>query len=137
MEYTGGDALASFAVSSVKEQLAGLDTKLGLTPGKDYIQLKSNGSLTIHIGEDKISGKYSYIPPTGGIIITLGDEIHRVILTATATLRGKDLHVMFNAQELIATLEANAPQIGKEQFFSIAKALINATPGITIGAKFN
>ena len=137
MEYTGNDALASLAISSAKEQLATLNTKLGLTPGKDYIQVKSNGSLTIGIGDEKISGRYSYIPPTGGLIITLGEDTHKIILSATATLRGEELYVMFNAKELIAIAEAGAPNIGEEQIFAIAKALINAYDGIMIGARFN
>lgn len=137
LEYTGNDALASLAISSVKNEFAGLNTKLGLTPGQDYIQIKSNGSMTICIGDNKISGKYSYIPPTGGLIITLGEDAHRVILTATATMHDKTLHIMFNAKELMATVEANAPQIGNEQIFAVAKALINAYDGIMVGAKFN
>lgn len=137
MEYNGNDALASIAISSAKEQLATLNTKLGLTPGKDYIQLKSNGSLTIGIGDNKVLGKYSYIPPTGGLIITLGEEDYKVILTATATLRNDELYIMFNAKELIAITEATTPKISEEQIFAIAKALINAYDGIMIGARFN
>ncbi len=137
MEYTGGDALASLAISSAKEQLATLNAKLGLTPGKDNIQIKSNGSMTINIGDNKISGRYSYIPPTGGVIITLGEEGHKIILTATATLRGEALYIMFNAKELIAVVEAATPQIGEDQIFMVAKTLINAYDGIMIGAKFN
>ena len=137
MEYSGNDALASLAISSAKNELSALNAKLGLTPGKDYIQLKSNGSLTIGIGDNKVLGKYSYIPPTGELIITLGEENYKVMLTATATLRSDELYIMFNAKELIAIAEATTPKISEEQIFAIAKALINAYDGIMVGAKFN
>ena len=52
-------------------------------------------------------------------------------------MHDKVLHIMFNAKELMATVEANAPQIGNEQIFAVAKALINAYDGIMVGAKFN
>lgn len=137
MEYTGNDALASLAISSVQNELTALNAKLGLAPGKDYIQVKSNGSLTIGIGDNKIAGRYSYIPPTGGVVITLGEDNNKIILSATATLRGEELYIMFNAKELIAIVEATTPKANEEQIFAIAKALINAYDGIMIGARFN
>lgn len=136
MEYSGNDPLAAIAIASAQQQLSTLASKAGLTPGKDFLKIKSDGTVTFVSGDRKESGTYTYIPPTGMLVITFTINGETIRVSATATSKDGKLYLMFKANELIAIALQSNPQLKEESLFAIAQTLSETYPGITIGASF-
>lgn len=136
MEYSGNDPLASVAVAAAKQQLPTLATKAEVTAGKDYLKIKSDGTMTAVSGDRKASAKYSYIPPTGMVVITLTNGTDQLIVSATATLKDGILSLMFKANELIALASHSNPELKNDSMFAVAQSLCETYPGITVGLSF-
>ncbi|MBQ1980367.1 MAG: DUF4923 family protein, partial [Alistipes sp.] len=82
MIYTGNDALASIAVSSVKGQIPALANKFGIVPGTINATVNKK-SIKAWRGEQKSTATYTYIPSIGQAIITGKFNDQKVILTGT------------------------------------------------------
>lgn len=136
MEYSGNDPLATLAIASAKQQLSTLATKAGLTAGKDSLKIKSDGTLTVVSGDRKATANYSYIPPTGMIIISLTNGSDTIRVSATATLTNGILSLMFQANELIALAAQSNPKLKEDSLFAVAETLCATYPGITVGLSF-
>lgn len=136
MEYSGNDPLASLAIASAKQQLSALATKAGLTAGKDTLKFKNDGTLSVVSGERKASAKYSYIPPTGMLVITLTDGDNTIRVSATATIKDDVLSLMFEANELVALAGQTNPKLKEDSMFAVAETLCATYPGISVGLSF-
>ncbi|MBP3290660.1 MAG: DUF4923 family protein [Alistipes sp.] len=136
MEYSGGDPLATVAIASAKQQLSTLATKAELTPGKDFIKFKGDGTLTFVSGDRKASATYTYIPPTGMLVITLSNESETIRVSATASVKDGKRYLMFSADELITLAGQSVPALREDSMFAVAQALSQTYPGITVGASF-
>lgn len=137
MEYTGDSSLASLAVSSAATQLPTLATKAGLAAGKDYVRVKSDGKILFVSGEKKVEGSYTYVPPTGQMIVTVNYGEHSVTLTGSVSKVDGKLKVLFKANEVVAKAEMISSKIQENSTFAILKELINSYPGIMGGALFS
>lgn len=136
MAYEGNDPLATVAIATAKQQLPTLATKAGLTAGKDYVKFKNDGTMTCVSGEREASAKYSYIPPTGMVVMTLTNNDETIRVSATATTKEGKLYLMFKANELIALAMQTNPQLKEDSMFAVAQTLCATYPGITIGISF-
>ena len=104
MEYTGNSTLASLAVSSATSQLPALASKVGIT-GKEYVRIKSDGTMLFVGGDSKIEAKYTYVQPTGKIIVSVVHKGQTITLTGSVTKVNGGLKVLFNAKEVAAKAE--------------------------------
>ena len=135
MEYTGDSTLASIAVSSAASQLPTLAAKVGLT-GKEYVRIKGDGSMLFVGGDSKIEAKYTYVKPTGKIIVSVVHNGKTITLTGVVSKTNGALKVMFNAKEVVAKAEMVSSRFKDNSTFAILKELINSYPGIMGGAIF-
>ena len=135
MEYTGDSTLASIAVSSAASQLPTLAAKVGLT-GKEYVRIKGDGSMLFVGGDSKIEAKYTYVKPTGKIIVSVVHNGKTITLTGVVSKTNGALKVMFNANEGVAKAEMVSSRFKDNSTFAILKELINSYPGIMGGAIF-
>ena len=135
MEYTGSSTLASLAVSSAATQLPALATKMGIT-GKEYVRIKSDGTMLFVGGDSKIEAKYTYVKPTGKIIVSVVHKGQTITLTGSVAKVNGGLKVLFNAKEVAAKAELVSSKFKDNSTFAILKELINSYPGIMGGAIF-
>lgn len=135
MECEGNDVVA-MALSSVKSQFLELGEQIGLTAGQDYIRFNNNGTFVLGLSEKEILASYTYIPPTGNLIIKLSNGTDTLLVTATATLDGERLKIMFNAKELMAIADEHLPSLQEDTMWALATTMVNNYDGITIGAIF-
>lgn len=136
MDYEGNDPLATVAIATAQQQLPTLATKAGLTANRDYIKFKDDKTMICVSGERKASATYSYIPPTGMVVITLTNNDETIRVSATATTKEGKLYMMFKANELIALAIQTNPQLKEDSMFAVAQTLCTTYPGITIGMSF-
>ena len=131
MDYTGDSAIASMGVSTAKTQLASVAAAAKLTSGKDYVKLANNGTFTLHSGERKIEGSYTYSPTNGKLIITVNEKLKA---EATVTLVDGQGRIMFNAKQAALTIEQQSESFKNNTTFRLMKEIVMAYPEITVGA---
>lgn len=135
MEYTGDSTLASLAVSSAASQLPTLAAKVGIT-GKEYVRIKGDGTMLFVGGDSKIEAKYTYVKPTGKIIVSVVHNGQTITLTGSVAKIDGGLKVMFNAKEVAAKAEMVSSKFKDNSTFAILREMINSYPGIMGGAIF-
>lgn len=138
MEYSGNDMM-SMALASIEEQFMAMGEKIGLTPGEDYIRFRSNGALTLGLDGNEIPASYTYIPPTGNLIITIDNGKEKLLVTAKVTIEEKEeesLKVMFNAKELLTIANEYIPSLKENTMFALATAIVSKSDNIFVGAIF-
>lgn len=135
MEYNGDSTLASLAVSSAATQLPALAAKVGIT-GKEYVRIKGDGTMLFVGGDSKVEAKYTYIQPTGKIIVSITSKGQTITLTGSVAKANGGLKVLFNATEVVAKAEMMSSKFKDNSTFAILKELINSYPGIMGGAIF-
>lgn len=135
MEYTGDSTLASLAVSSAATQLPTLAAKVGIT-GKEYVRIKGDGTIMFVGGDSKVEAKYTYVKPTGKIIVSVVHNNQTITLTGSVAKVNGGLKVLFNAKEVVAKAELVSTRFKDNSTFAILKEMINSYPGIMCGAIF-
>jgi hypothetical protein len=136
IEYTGDDPLASVAIASAKSQISTLTAQAGLAAGKDKLHINNDGTLVFTTNGKSVLARYSYIQPTGTLIVTVEDKSHKAIFTTLVSKQDGKLRVMFDANELMAIAEANMPNLKEDGTFVMAKTLVDSYKGILIGGVF-
>lgn len=136
MEYTGDDPLASVAIASAKTQIPTLTAQAGLEAGKDKLHINNDGTLVFTTSGKSVLARYSYIQPTGTLIVTVEDKTRKAIFTTLVSKKDGQLRVMFDANELMAIAEANIPNLKEDSTFVMAKTLVGTYKGILIGGIF-
>ena len=133
MIYTGNDALASIAVSSVKGQIPALANKFGIVPGTINATVNKK-SIKAWRGEQKSTATYTYIPSTGQAIITGKFNDQKVILTGTVeVVNGGDIRILFKAKELM-TIVSQTSTFKENSSLQMIKGVIDSYPEIQVGA---
>ena len=135
MEYSGNDMMA-MALASIEEQFLALGEKIGLTAGEDYIRFRSNGALTLGLDGNEIPASYTYIPPTGNLILTIDNGKEKLLVTAKVTIEEESLKVMFNAKELLTIANEYIPSLKENTMFALATAIVSKYDNIFVGAIF-
>lgn len=135
MEYSGNDMMA-MALASIEEQFMALGEKIGLTAGEDYIRFRSNGALTLGLDGNEIPASYTYIPPTGNLILTIDNGKEKLLVTAKVTIEEESLKVMFNAKELLTIANEYIPSLKENTIFALATAIVSKYDSIFVGAIF-
>ena len=135
MEYTGNSTLASIAVSSAATQLPALAAKVGIT-GKEFVRIKNDGSMLFVGGDHKVEGRYTYVQPTGKMIVSVKHNEQTITLTGTVTKVDGRLKVLFNANEVAAKAEMVSSKFKENSTFAMLKGLVDSYPGIMGGAIF-
>ena len=124
MEYSGNDMMA-MALASIEEQFMALGEKIGLTAGEDYIRFRSNGALTLGLDGNEIPASYTYIPPTGNLILTIDNGKEKLLVTAKVTIEEEEsLKVMFNAKELLTIANEYIPSLKENTMFASSASMI-------------
>lgn len=133
MIYTGNDALASIAVSSVKGQIPALANKFGIVPGTINATVNKK-SIKAWRGEQKSTATYTYIPSIGQAIITGKFNDQKVILTGTVeVVNGGDIRILFKAKELM-TIVSQTSTFKENSSLQMIKGVIDSYPEIQVGA---
>ena len=114
----------------------GLCEKIGLTAGEDYIRFRSNGALTLGLDGNEIPASYTYIPPTGNLILTIDNGKEKLLVTAKVTIEEESLKVMFNAKELLTIANEYIPSLKENTMFALATAIVSKYDNIFVGAIF-
>lgn len=135
IEYPGNDMMA-MALASIEEQFLALGEKIGLTAGEDYIRFRSNGALTLGLDGNEIPASYTYIPPTGNLILTIDNGKEKLLVTAKVTIEEESLKVMFNAKELLTIANEYIPSLKENTMFALATAIVSKYDNIFVGAIF-
>lgn len=135
IEYPGNDMMA-MAFASIEEQFLALGEKIGLTAGEDYIRFRSNGALTLGLDGNEIPASYTYIPPTGNLILTIDNGKEKLLVTAKVTIEEESLKVMFNAKELLTIANEYIPSLKENTMFALATAIVSKYDNIFVGAIF-
>ena len=136
MTYTGDSAIASMAVKSAKPQLSTVAGKAGLVAGRDYVEIRDDGTLLLASGEHSTTARYVYRPQEGKMDVTAEYNGKIVSLTATVTSADDGLQVMFDAAQLVATAEQNTDKLKDNTAFQMLKVMTANYPGIMVGALF-
>lgn len=135
MQYTGNSNIASIAVASAKTQLSTVAGKAGLVAGRDYVDVKDDGTLTLVSGEHSAAARYDYRQQDGTMCVTMEYNGKTLSLTATLTPNGgEELLVMFDAAKLVALVEKNTDKMKDNTAFQMLKVLTGNYPGIMVGA---
>ncbi len=134
MQYTGNSNIASIAVASAKTQLSTVAGKAGLVAGRDYVDVKDDGTLSLVSGEHSTSARYDYRQQDGTMCVTMEYNGKTLSLTATVTPVGEELQVMFDAAKLVALVEKNTDKMKDNTAFQMLKVLTGNYPGIMVGA---
>ncbi len=132
--YEGSDPVAKMGVSALKSQAADLLAKVGVAAGRDKATFSTANRASLQVGEHRVEGNYSYDPKTGevSLSIELGGRLH--------TLKGKTeykdgaLTLLFDAQEALAAMKEALPALAENDYVKVAGQIIEAYPGIKIGA---
>ncbi|MBR4994489.1 MAG: DUF4923 family protein [Alistipes sp.] len=137
LEYTGNSTIASLAVSSAATQLSTLANKFGLVAGKDYVKVKNDGTMLFVSSDRKVEAKYTYVEPTGQLIVTMNKDGKNLTFTGSLSKVDGNLKIMFKASEMIAKAELVSSKMKDNSTFAILKELIGSYPGIIGGAIFS
>lgn len=136
VEYTGNDAIASMAVSALKDQVEGYCTKAGIVAGRDYIAFQKGNLVRIQIADKKLTGTYRYDPETGGITISVPLNGKSVSLRGETHYKEGRLTLLFPADKALQTLKSAMPNLAQNDYVKIAESVVSNYPGILIGAEF-
>lgn len=137
MEYTGDSTLASLAVGSAASQLPTMATKAGLAAGKDYVRVKSDGTIQFVSGDKKATARYTYVAPTGQMIVSIKHADQTITLTGHLSKVDGKLKILFKANEVVAKADMISDKFKDNTTFMVLKELINSYPGIMGGALFS
>lgn len=132
MIYSGSDALASIAVSSVKGQLPSLATKFGIVSGNVFATVNKK-SIKAWSGEQKSTATYTYIPANGQAIISGKFNDRKVIVTGVVEVVNGDIRILFKAKELMAIV-AETNTFKQNTTLQMIKDVIDRYPEIQVGA---
>ena len=132
MVYSGSDALATVAISSLKGQLPALASKFGIESGNVYATV-SKKSIKAWRGDQKSNASYSYIPANGQAIISGKFNDRKVILTGVVDVVDGNIRVLFKAKELMAIV-AETETFKQNTTLQAIKGVIDRYPEIQVGA---
>lgn len=129
--YEGEDALASLAISSVKEQLPALLQRYGFVAERDYAIIKDS-KITAVSGEHKTKADYTYSPSDGKAVITGEYNGQQITVTGYVTIKDGKVTVLFDAQQLIA-IASQSKQFKENTVLQMVASIISSYPGVKVG----
>ena len=135
IDYSGDSTLAALAVSTLESQLALIAEKAGFVAGRDYLEVTDDG--TMHIVRDgKRATAYcsSYDEQTGRASIMMQVDEQTIRIVATVIKADGGYRVLFDATELIALMAKHYSKFEENTTLQMAKGVIDAYPGIRVGA---
>ena len=131
MVYSGNDALATVAISTLKGQLPTLASKFGIEAGNVYATVNKK-SIKAWRGDDKSTATYTYIPSSGQAIISGKFNDRKVILTGVAEVVDGNIRILFKAKELMAIV-AETNTFKQNTTLQAIKGVIDRYPEIQVG----
>lgn len=136
VEYRGDNALARMAVSSLRDQLADVYAKAGLTKGCGTIQFKSNGTAQAVMQGHKIDGRYDYDASTGRITLRATVEGREVECSGYVALSGGRLTLILDLNEALKAFKRAFPEMADHQYVRSVAPIVESVPGIYAGGVF-
>ena len=134
--YSGSSPMATVAIATLRTQMGGISTAIGLNAGSDTIAFLGDGNATMQNGEQTFTTPYTYDAANGTLSVTLTRKEATATFPATATAKDGVLTILFDADTSMATLLKMAPELEKNSSLLIIKAVVDKYPGIKIGATF-
>lgn len=135
IDYKGDSTLASLAVATLESQLPLIAEKAGFVAGRDYLEVLDDG--TMHIVRDgKRATAYcsSYDEQTGRASIMMQVDEQTIRIVATVIKADGGYRVLFDATELFALMAKHYSKFEENTTLQMAKGVIDAYPGIRVGA---
>lgn len=133
--YTGSDMLATLAVTTLESQLPSYYQQAGLLPGAGTFAFGENDVFEAVLGAHRITGTYRYAAAAGEVSLSFPLEGKQVSFRGRVTLADDVLTLMFEASETLRTLRAASTQFAQNQKVQQISAILDAYPGIMLGAK--
>lgn len=134
MEYTGSDMLASLATSTLKGQLPSYYQQAGLQSGTGTIVFDRNDAFRAVLTEHRLEGTYSYDAATGTVTIRCPLDSRSVCFTGSAKLAEGVLTMLFEANAVLASLQA-LPQYAQNEKLQQISTILQNYPGVMLGAE--
>lgn len=135
ISYTGSDMLATLAVATLESQLPAYYQQAGLLPGAGTFAFGENDVFEAVLGAHRITGTYGYAAAAGEVSLSFPLEGKQVSFKGRVTLADDVLTLMFEASETLRTLRAASAQFAQNQKVQQISAILDAYPGIMLGAK--
>lgn len=136
VEYRGDNALARMAVSSLRDQLADVYAKAGLTKGCGTIQFKGNGTAQAVMQGHKIDGRYDYDASTGRITLRATVEGRSVECSGYVALSDGRLTLILDVNEALKAFKTAFPEMADHQYIRSVAPVIESMPGLYAGGVF-
>lgn len=136
VEYRGDNALARMAVSGLKDQLAEIYAKAGLTKGCGTIQFRQNGTVRAVMQEHKIDGRYDYDDSTGRITLRATVEGRSVECSGYVALRHGELTLILDVNEALKAFKTAFPEMAGHQYVRSVAPIVESMPGLYAGGVF-
>lgn len=136
VEYRGDNALARLAVGSLKDQLAEMYVKMGLTKGCGTVQFKQNGTAQAVMQDRKIDGRYEYDASTGRITLRATVDGRSVECSGYAGLKQGELTLILDVNEALKAFKTAFPELADHQYVRSVAPLVESMPGLYAGGVF-
>lgn len=136
VEYRGDNALARMAVGSLKEQLAEMYAKMGLTKGCGTIQFRHNGTVQAAMQGHEISGRYDYDASTGRITLRATIDGRSVECSGCVALQQGKLTLILDVNEALKAFKTAFPEMADHQTVRSAAPIVESMPGLYAGGVF-
>ena len=136
VEYRGDNALARMAVSGLRDQLADIYVKMGLTKGCGTVQFRQNGAAQAVMQGHKIDGRYDYDASTGRITLRATIEGRSVECSGYVALRDGKLTLILDVNEALAAFKTAFPEMADHQYVRSVAPIVESMPGLYAGGVF-
>lgn len=137
VEYRGDNALARMAVGSMKDQLADIYVKMGLTKGCGTIQFKHNGTVQAAMQGHEITGRYDYDASTGRITLRATIDERSVECSGYVGLRDGRLTLILDVNEALKAFKTAFPEMADHQYVRSVAPIVESMPGLYAGGVFS
>ena len=119
---------ASVASSKLESMLSKQLEKIGLSEGKSTLELKSDKTYNFTMGKKTYSGTYTYDAASSKLV--LQGSLGLSTLNCTATVKGNELYMLFEADKLLTFATGIA---GTSSTLSTLSTLLKSYNGLKLG----
>ena len=119
---------ASVASSKLENMLSKQLEKIGLSEGKSTLELKSDKTYNFTMGKKTYSGTYTYDAASSKLV--LQGSLGLSTLNCTATVKGNELYMLFEADKLLTFATGIA---GTSSTLSTLSTLLKSYNGLKLG----
>lgn len=119
---------AAVASSKIEDMLDKQLKKIGFTAGKSILELKSDNTYTFTVGKKTYNGTYTFDANSNKLVMQ--GSLGLSTLNCTATVKGNELYMLFDADKLLAVATSVA---GASSNLSSLSTLLKSFDGLKLG----